>query len=98
METGQHKAYGLAIQHIYQSQRNGGSHKTEDNTLNGEGRANEEVRGTDQFHDGNLVASHRNTNRNRVADQENGDCQQNNDNGCRHIAKQLIECTQRLGG
>ena len=81
----------LAVQKIRDRQRNQRANQTDHHTLYNERRTDHEIRRTDQAHDPVFLPSKCSCRRDRIADKEDSNCQQNSDDHPRQKSQHLVE-------
>ena len=86
----------IVVHHIDSRQRQDGPQNTNQNSLDHKRSTNEEIRCTDIFHDINFFLPDRNTDGNRVIDQEHGHQDKNDDDAGRNVRYQRIYAGQRI--
>ena len=95
-EAVQKPSENLVVSDEKNSKRDQRSDEAQKQALNDERSADKGVRCADQLHDSNLVPAYRNTDINRVGNQENGYDQKQRNDRDRHISEQRVKRDQRL--
>ena len=78
------------------SKRNDRTDQSNHNTFDDEGCSYKGVLRTDQFHDGDLILTNRDTNSNGIRDKEDSNRDQDGDDGNRDEGDQPVEVRQRI--
>ena len=90
-----HIFHGLAVNEQHDSQRDRRSDQPQDRSLHHKRRPNHEICRSDEPHDPVLVLAEFSGDRDRIADQEYGNCQKQSDNCHGHITYQTVKSTPR---
>ena len=89
------KFQNVIVHHINSGERQDGSENADQNTLDDKGSTHKEIRRPDVLHDIDFFLPDRNTDRDRIVDQEHGYQNQNDDDPGRNICNQSVYAGQR---
>ena len=89
--------YNLPVQCVQNAKRNCRSDQSDYNTFDHKRCAHKIIRRSDQLHDRNLFLADGDTDRDRIADQKDGNTEQDQDDARRDVPDQTVKVGQRVG-